>query len=53
MARYLITYVVSSVEEEVFNADSFDEAQRQWEEYGVGDELYSIKNLDTGEEVEF
>ena len=52
MAKFLVTYEVVSFEEEVVEADSFEEVQKKYENW-ICDEVLSIKNLETGEEIEF
>ena len=53
MAKYIVTYEQIYIKEDVFEADSFEEAQKKWEDTDMGDELVSIQNQDTGEIIDF
>lgn len=53
MAKYVVRYEQIYIKENVFEADSFEEAQKKWEDTGWGDELISIQNQDTGEIIDF
>ena len=55
MAKFIVTTIYQKFDTFEYEADSFEEAEAMYDRDpdNIGDEIYSIENADTGEEVEF
>ena len=52
MAKYRVVYTVSRCNEETIEANSFEDAQKKWEDEGLDGELFFIED-ENGDQIIF